>query len=195
MWEDFKGQTDETLNTKGYATYRLRILLGKTSQLLAIKTPYIESAYEFWIGDTRIAKGGKIAAQKEYEEKAYNIQVVSLENIFSKSSQDQAIDLLLKVSNFHHSRSGIFRNVELGIHESLQKEYTTTLLRDYLLFGAILIMGLYHIGLYSLRRKDKSTLCICFLFFSNTSTPSILLYTTTYIYSNLYFCRRHIWDI
>ncbi|MDC7240896.1 MAG: GGDEF domain-containing protein [Spirochaetales bacterium] len=46
----------------------------------------------------------------------------------------------------------------MGTEEHIAKQHLNSLILNYILFGALLIMGLYHFSLYGLRREDKSPL-------------------------------------
>ena len=62
------------------------------------------------------------------------------------------------MANFHHRKGGIWRPLHLGTTESIHSEWLKTTMVDLFLMGSILIMALYHLGLYFIRRREKSAL-------------------------------------
>ena len=76
------------------------------------------------------------------------------------------MELIFQVSNFHHRRGGLWEIIQLGREKDLLKAQQKRLSFDLFLCGSILIMALYHLGLYSVRKKDRSSLyfsIFCFL--------------------------------
>ncbi|MCB1156579.1 MAG: hypothetical protein H7A25_03955 [Leptospiraceae bacterium] len=90
----------------------------------------------------------------------FNPKLVLLdkENILRKN-QTRTIELIFKVSNHHNGYGGgIWHPIQVGDYHTLSNRIQRTAIIDFFLLGSILIMGLYHFGLYFLRKKDPSTL-------------------------------------
>ncbi len=66
--------------------------------------------------------------------------------------------LLMHVSNFHHRQGGFWENILFGSEGSIirNQEYNKAL--GYISLGVILIMGIYHLGLFGQRREDRGSL-------------------------------------
>ena len=64
-------------------------------------------------------------------------------------------ELILQVANFSHRRGGIWRSVALGNSELIQGIRERQIVYDMVLLGSLLILGLYHLALFSLRKKIK----------------------------------------
>src|SRR4029079_16186240 len=69
---------------------------------------------------------------------------------------DNHLEIIVQLSNFHHHNGGIENSLEFGPQTQIYNLSQETLGFDLFLLGAILIMGLYHLSLFSLRRGDKS---------------------------------------
>lgn len=143
------------LPREGFATYRLKILAGSDHKRLAIRMTTASTACRFFINGQEVYSAGIPGETPELSEPAYRPGVFVFQN------PGGVIDLVIHVSNFHYRDGGLWRPLTIGLQDDIAEIKET---RDYLalaVFGAMLIMALYHLGLFSLRKKD-----IFFLYFS-----------------------------
>ena len=149
-WTSFK--TNEiSASEQGYATYRVTLRL-KSNEKLALKLPPIGTAAKVFANGLRVAEIGKIGKSWEEVLPSYDSQVVAI------PTDRQLVEILIHVSNFDYNKGGIWSSIKIGIPDTLQKEREKNLQLNFFLFGALLLMGIYHLGLYALQKKDKSTL-------------------------------------
>jgi class 3 adenylate cyclase len=73
-------------------------------------------------------------------------------------SRQERLELVIKVSNYHDVAGGIHYPLFLGTVEQAYAKRYGKLMLDLFIFGSLLIMALYHFGLYLHRRKDPSPL-------------------------------------
>ena len=62
------------------------------------------------------------------------------------------------MSNFHHKRGGAWEVILLGTIEQMYNAREKRIVLDLILFGTILMMGLYHLELFMVRKKDASAI-------------------------------------
>ncbi|MCE9596934.1 MAG: response regulator, partial [Spirochaetia bacterium] len=65
--------------------------------------------------------------------------------------------LIVQISNFHHTRGGMWRNPSIGPESTTMRSRNVSLYWDFFLIGALLIMSAYHAGLSVLRRGNLSS--------------------------------------
>jgi two-component system sensor histidine kinase ChiS len=135
----------------GYATYRIKVLLGQSQRELSFKIPQIHTSYQLYINGNLIAQAGKIGKSKTEADPYFLSKIVS-------TSVSKELEILLYISNFVHRRGGLRNSIIIGEVGDLHKIKDTAISFDLLLAGALFIMGLYHFGLYGLRRKEPSPL-------------------------------------
>ncbi|MFD0681090.1 MULTISPECIES: ATP-binding protein [unclassified Paenibacillus] len=136
----------------GYVTYRLKVMLPTSGRTYAMSVPFITSAYRLWINGELLAEAGKVGTSYEDSFAMYSTKTVGFH---SNSSE---IEILLQVSNFHHMKGGLRQPFELGLFDQIVPQKEISVGFDMLLFGSLMIMGLYHLGLFSIRSNDRSTL-------------------------------------
>lgn len=138
----------------GYATYRLKILLTPSDTIYTLKLRFIDSAYKLYIDKKLVSHKGKVGKSREQM-----IPGVVLGKLISFHSDKSEIEILLQVSNYYHpSKSGPWRPIKFGLQEQVNRERERDLCFDLFVAGSLMIMGLYHLGLYFLRLKDISSL-------------------------------------
>lgn len=150
------------LPADGYATYRLTISGLDSEEPIALKLRNIYSSYTLWVNDTLAASAGKPESTHEASIPKYGPSVV----VPVKPDSDGRLTLLVQVANFTYPKGGINNAFELGDAKQLQQEKSVELVRDSLVIGSLLVIGVYHIILYVLRRNDVTPLyfglfCMC----------------------------------
>lgn len=137
----------------GYATYRVQIKLKENSHNLSLIMGQMGTACNLSVNDEILWNGGIPGRNASTSQPRYYPSIIPLPN--SQSS----FDLILRCSNYHHSlKAGFWNPIELGDSKTMLEKWESLVRMDWFSMGSLLIMGLYHLGLYSLRRKDRSAL-------------------------------------
>ena len=136
------------LSGAGYATYRLTILLKDSlSPKLAVKFLDMGTAYTVFANGKKILAVGVAGTTPETTIPEYFPQIVDF------IPDSNRLELIYQVANFHHKRGGAWELIRLGTAEQLDKIRERRLALDLILFGSILIVGLYHLTLFGLRKN------------------------------------------
>lgn len=138
----------------GYGTFILRLQLPDSDKIrgkLAIRHGAIGTAQRMFIDGRMISSAGSVSKAKE---KAEGDLKAAVSEPFSSDFKY----LFVQVSNYHDRSGGIWYPLYLGYERQLISDREKLLSFDTFLFGAILIMAVYHFVLFYLRRKDLSTL-------------------------------------
>jgi PAS domain S-box-containing protein len=144
----------------GYVTYRLNIALSKQQDRLGLKLVEISNAYNIYVNGEKVASLGQAGTNRETTVPREFPQIIDFE---IKTNQ---VELIIQVSNFHHRRGGAWSAIQMGRDMDLREAQKRRLSFDMFLFGSIFIMALYHLGLFTVRKKDPSALyfsIFCFL--------------------------------
>lgn len=142
----------ESLPGKGYATYRLRVKTDTISEIKSLRIDHMMTAYTLWVNGEQIASNGKVGKTNETMTPEYLPQVVSF------YCDQPEIELVVQISNFVHRNGGIWGAFTLGNEDHVRKIREKSMAFELALIGTFLIMFLYHVGLYVLRKKDQSSL-------------------------------------
>jgi PAS domain S-box-containing protein len=144
----------------GYATYRVKIHLANVGQMLAFKFLDMATSFSVYVNGEWLMSVGVPGNTPKSTTPLFLPQVIE----FNPDSEQ--LEVVILVSNFHHRKGGAWEPIMLGVSEDIWQIRQSALNLNLFLFGGILIMGLYHMGLFITRAKDKSTLffgIFCFL--------------------------------
>ncbi|MBE7410703.1 MAG: SpoIIE family protein phosphatase [Leptospiraceae bacterium] len=140
------------LGGEGYASYRL-IVKTNSKTPLSLKRIHSDSAFDFFVNGKKIIQRNDFGVNEDSSHPSYYPQIVHL-----PFREDGAYEIIVHVSNFHHAKGGIREAILIGDEDEIANLREKNIFLDSFLFGSLLIIGLYHFGLYSLRRNDRSTL-------------------------------------
>ena len=151
LWE--KASIDgEQINSIGYASYGLTILLPAHHESLAMYLPVVYSSYKLYVNGTVAASNGITGSSK----KEYQPQWVPL--TIPLPANTDTVQLILQVANFSHAKGGANLDIMIGESKQLFLEREKNIGSDFMLAGCLFMGGLFFLGLYLFGTKDKATL-------------------------------------
>lgn len=133
---------------KFFGTMRLVVDLPENNQIYGLKSDIVLSAYELYINDNFAGSVGQVGTNKETSRPSYKIL-----NSYFMPEHNQ-VELLYHTSDFYFEDCAITAP-QIGLADQIANESKIGVGRDLFLFGMLLTMGLYHIGLYLIRKKDR----------------------------------------
>jgi signal transduction histidine kinase/DNA-binding response OmpR family regulator len=143
---------EQRLSADGYATYRLILRMEGQGGDLALKVPEIASAYHLWVNGREVASNGVVGTH------AGEMHPQCLPVVARLPIVGDPVRIVIQVSNFHERKGGIWQGILLGTEEQVRSIREARLRFEFFLFGSLLIMVLYHLGLFALRREERSPL-------------------------------------
>ncbi|WP_145335708.1 ATP-binding protein [Paenibacillus xylanexedens] len=144
----------QELTGEGFATFRLLIQLSEQdkNERLALRLPTIFHAYKLWVNGELLAEEGKVG-----QDKSNTIPQLATKLVFFESKSDR-MELVMQVSNFHHNRGGITKEIELGGSNVLTVRTKLKIATDMFITASLLVIGMYNLMLFLLRRQDRAPL-------------------------------------
>ncbi|HNI91100.1 MAG TPA: adenylate/guanylate cyclase domain-containing protein, partial [Leptospiraceae bacterium] len=113
----------------------------------------ISSNYNMYINGELVTAVGKVGKSEEDSSPYMAYKKILIPETISDSNK---LEILFHVSNFHQSGSGIWHPLSIGTYENIEEIYKKKIALDLVVIGFLGMMGLYHLGLYSIRKKDRS---------------------------------------
>lgn len=153
FWDRQRVGTEE-LSGKGHATYRLRVELDEKEKgkMMALYLPFgMESAYKVYVNGELLASAGIVGTARQEMVGKYEPKVV----IFQAK---QINKITIQVSNYVQTTGGLWDPISMGSAEDMVQFWNNRLAKELFVAGSIVMIGLYHLGLYFIRRKDTSPL-------------------------------------
>ncbi|MBE7439726.1 MAG: adenylate/guanylate cyclase domain-containing protein [Spirochaetales bacterium] len=135
----------------GHATYRLKFLLQNPPDIMALKLPGQFMSFRAFVNGREIYKSGEVGSQPAQTEARYRPGTAA----FVPATENE---IVVHVANFTHRVGGLRNAITLGTEQQIARAHTINLAFELFVVGSLVIMGLYHLGLFSLRQNDSSTL-------------------------------------
>jgi signal transduction histidine kinase len=144
----------------GVATYRTQVVIPPdqvdTSLMLMMES--VGSAYRVWVngklvGGLGILATGNTTTGSQSETPQIYLNLI---NIIPKTGQ---LDIIVQVSNYSFRECGIFGDVRIDQpYATMMHVFNHYILQDLLLIGVFVVIGLYHLMIYLLHRRDSELL-------------------------------------
>ncbi|WEK53579.1 MAG: ATP-binding protein [Candidatus Cohnella colombiensis] len=144
----------QQLNGTGFATFRVVIHLSEQdrNERLALRLPTIFHAYKLWVNGELLAEVGVVG-----QDKSSVTPNLATKLVFFQPEND-TVELVMQVANFQHNRGGITKDIELGGSDVLTVRTNLRIAAEMFITASLLVIGMYHLLLFVLRRKDKAPL-------------------------------------
>jgi signal transduction histidine kinase len=136
----------------GFATYRLTILLDSSQKIAALKIPEINTAYKMWVNGELVARSGAIGKDGATAVPRYMPTVTMF-----RPGTDR-VEIVVQVSNFQYTHGGIWKSILLSTPSQILDIRKNSMVTEGFLIGALLAIGIYHIGLFIIHKKEFAML-------------------------------------
>ena len=168
--------TDPTLQTQGFATYQLKVLLPENRPSLGLTIPYTYTAYTLYINGIVVSKNGTAGKTKNTTDPKWQPKTISLDRFHDT----QQLNIVLHISNFDHNKGGISLPIYIGSYDYLDFEREQKLGYAFILAGSLLMGALFFMGLFYFGRPEKSIFyfslfCIAYSFRVISTDPYPIL--------------------
>lgn len=149
----------QELKGYGFATYHFRLLLPE-DDLYGLKIKEFENAYKLWVNGKLMTETGIVGRTKESMVPSWRRKTLFFQ------TTNKVADVVIQVSNFQHRKGGPEDIIVFGKASDVYNLRNTLSAMELFLMGVLLILGTYHLVLYTFRPKDKVSLyfsIICLL--------------------------------
>lgn len=146
-------EAEEGFSSKtGYGTYRLILQFAEEDigEIKAIYVPALSSAYKVWVGGELKTEVGKVGTSRERMNPNYLASTIP----FRVSSKN--IEIIVQSSNFYQRKAGMYDPILLGDIETILQHKTKKTVFRALTVASLVIIGLYHLFMFSFYRRETS---------------------------------------
>lgn len=143
---------NETISGTGYSTLRVRIS-APSNITLGLKTGTIGTASKIYINGILVQEAGKVGKTEKECIPGFRKSVIQL-----PQTENNEYEIILHACNYSDPRGGVWESLEFGDLTSLIVKTRLNTYSDIFIASILFIMGIYHVILFTLRRKDFSPL-------------------------------------
>lgn len=159
---------DAEIPPQGYGTFLLSIRnIAPSPEVrnFAMEIPSAATAYSVFVNGQKILTNG-VPGKSLEDSSAHGRKRIA---IFPLPGESTEIEVLIHMSNYEDLSGGFWIAPMVGIQEAVLQGSQSRIAIDFLLFGSLLIMGMYHLVLFLYRRTSRelllfSGLCITLAF-------------------------------
>lgn len=143
---------EDGMHRKGAGTYRLKVLVKDSDEILGLKIRSIRMSQKLFINGKQEGESGVPSTDRESFKPGNTPYTVFFQ------SNTQEIEIIIQVSNFNFITGGIVNSIPLGVQADITKVNSIQIGTD---IGIILILGMfgaYHLSFYFVGRREKAYL-------------------------------------
>jgi len=148
-WADLSAKGLEA-DPKGYATYRIKILVPDDKAIYGIHIFSIMSAYKIWADGKLIAEAGTVGISDQTMKHRW----IPGEYYFQASSCEA--EIVIQISNFRCDLGGFWTPAGFGYAGDIASMRRAKISFDNFLIGILLMLAFYHLGFHIFQRRETS---------------------------------------
>lgn len=151
LWNGMEWE-GQRLTGRGYATYRLKVVLPGNSTGLGMKVYDTYCSFRMYINGQLVARNGEPGVDKQHAAPFWESQLVALPDGLD------TLDCVLQVANFWTYKGGVYKAPDLAYLSILRHNDDVAWGMDVFLTGSFFMTGLLFLALYLFTKEDKSIL-------------------------------------
>lgn len=136
----------------GYATYRLKIILPPSNEILNLKFLTIASAYKLFVNGKQILEVGKVGTSKAASVADYRPMIVPVIPV------NNELDIIIQVSNYNYSTGGLWDFIKLGTQQQVHTYWIRNVSLNFFIAGSFFLMGIFYFVIYLFFRRKPAPL-------------------------------------
>ncbi|WP_338120014.1 ATP-binding protein [Paenibacillus thalictri] len=133
----------------GFGTYRLRVLIPPTDNVMGVKIRSIRMAHTLFINGKQAGGSGVPAA----DEAAHKPGNTPYSVFFHPGSSE--VEIIIQAANYVYPQGGIVNSIQFGLNEDITKITVIQLGSDIAAIFILGMFGAYHLSFYILGRREK----------------------------------------
>ena len=136
----------------GYGTYVLRVHGIPVGVRMGLFIPYLASSCRIYCGTNLVFTAGSPGRNASSTGLSWKTGLVDI----GTASSEGIFEFTVHIANYGYYKGGFHAPLRLGVYRKLLRQKTRFGSILYFLLGSLFIMGIYHLFLFLLRRKDRS---------------------------------------
>jgi len=148
LWNNHKID-GKNLSSKGFATYRLKILINPQEEKYSLFIKDIQTSHELFIDNEKFYSLGSLGKTEET-----TIPKVGDKKVDFFIHKNYII-LSIPVANFHRRYGGLKQALEFGLEKDIKEKIQNKILITLFFLGSIFFVGIFCFSFYLMRKKEK----------------------------------------
>ena len=136
----------------GAGSYFLTILIPERPESYAIKFSTAGTAYNLFVNENLAGSVGIYSIDPDMSRPLYEPKIYNLGRLSNQ------LTLRIDVSNYDHRLGGLWESITFGTTEEIYEYREKQIAMALFMFGTIFVMGVYHLGIFSLSTRGTAAL-------------------------------------
>lgn len=135
---------------KGAATYRLLVKVKPSSMIYGLRISNVQMSSAVYVNGAELGHSGTTALNRDGyvpENKPYTIYF---------PLEGDTAEIILHAANFDFINAGVTYSIHFGSMDAIQKLDKQRMGMDLIVVIALLMIGIYHLGVYLKRKQERS---------------------------------------
>ncbi|WP_338044692.1 ATP-binding protein [Paenibacillus periandrae] len=145
-------QTVGGVSKTGYGTYRLKVIVPVTDEVLGLKMRSIRMSHRLYINGKVEGSSGQPAADPLLHKPGNTPYTAFFQ------PKDRELEIVIQVANYVYVNGGIVNSIQLGLHQDITKMNSIQIGTDIAAVFILGMFGVYHLSFYFLGRREKTYL-------------------------------------
>ena len=152
--DSWKGHRYDGVKLPGHGagSYFLTILIPEQSESYAIKFSTAGTAYNLFVNEDLVGSVGIYSIDPNMSRPLYEPKIYNLGRLSNQ------LMIRVDVSNYDHRLGGLWESITFGTTEEIYEYREKQVAMALFMFGTIFVMGIYHLGIFSLSTKGRAAL-------------------------------------
>ncbi|WP_141732592.1 7TM diverse intracellular signaling domain-containing protein [Oligoflexus tunisiensis] len=149
-----------TVHKTGYATFRTRVILPPSPEPLVLTFNKIKPPARVWVDGKLMVEHGRVGTEPEAVKEIYRPLRFDLQ------PRPEGNEIVLQIANFHTAFMGPHRPIMVSSRKAQSIKERSSLIMDFFLIGAAIVMSFYHFALYLIRPSEpaaRNFACFCLI--------------------------------
>ncbi|MEI7026550.1 ATP-binding protein [Paenibacillus sp. y28] len=146
----WKGPAQSGMSNQGVGTYRLRVKLPFSDEVLGMKVKSIRMSHLIYINGKVTGSSGRPAAVKADHEPGNT----PYSTYFHTAGQE--VEIILQTANYVYPSGGVVNSILFGKQRDITKLNSIQMGSDIAIAFIVAMFGVYHLSFYFLGRRDKT---------------------------------------
>ncbi|MBU43533.1 MAG: hypothetical protein CMN76_09960 [Spirochaetaceae bacterium] len=149
-------ELDPALPADGRASYILKLDLPEDlpDEEIAIRIPDVGTAYRIYFNGQLLSSQGSVESDERTMTEAMRPVIRRIPADLLRPENE----ILFHIANLEYQNAGLWRSPVIGLKDSLEKTETRGKTLGTFLAGGLILIGIYHLGLFFARRKESAPL-------------------------------------
>ncbi len=146
----WRGKQNNSMDRQGFGTYRLRVIVRDSDEILGLKVRSIRMSHKLYINGKVVGGSGLPAADVQLHQPGNTPYTT----YFHTNAHE--VEIVIQTANYVYVNGGIVNSIQMGLNKHITMLNSLQMGSDLAVILILGMFGSYHLSFYFLGRKEKT---------------------------------------